>query len=149
MEEAEPRSVLRLWTRAASRAPVEDRDVLELAAGEGVVGDHTFGSKRHVTIVFEDDWQAATDALGKDVDPSARRANVLLSGGGGLAWIGRTIRLGDAVLEIRGETRPCHVMDEAAAGLQEALGPEGRSGVWGVIVEGGQVARAAAATLQD
>ena len=80
MEESPPRRVLRLWTRAASRAPTQDCEALELTTGQGVVGDHTFGSKRHVTVIFEDDWRAATAALGQEVDPSARRANVLLSG---------------------------------------------------------------------
>jgi len=140
VEDTPPRRILRLWTRAASRAPVEDRDELELTAGEGVVGDHTCGSKRHVTLLFEDDWRAATTALGRPVDASARRANVLLSGGGGLAWIGRRMRLGGTVLEIRGETKPCFVMDRAAEGLKDALVPGGRAGVWGVILEGGRVA---------
>jgi MOSC domain-containing protein YiiM len=148
VQESPPRRVLRLWTRAASRAPTEDREALELTTGQGVVGDHTFGSKRHVTLIFEDDWKAATAALGRDVDPSARRANVLLSGGDGLALIGQRIRLGDCLLEIRGETRPCFVMDEAVEGLKDALAPDGRAGIWGVVLEGGSVTTTAHAALE-
>ena len=128
-----------LWIRPAAGAPVEPREELALVAGEGIEGDHTFGRMRHVTLIFADEWRAALEALGREVDPSARRANVLLSGGGGLALLGRTVALGDVRLEIKGETRPCPTMDAAAEGLMEALRPDGRGGVWGRVLAGGSV----------
>ena len=73
------REVRRLWIRSASGADMEEREALRLDAGQGVEGDHTHGTKRHVTLIFEDDWAAACATLGRDVDPSCRRANVLLS----------------------------------------------------------------------
>jgi MOSC domain-containing protein YiiM len=62
-----------------------------------------------------------------------------VSGGRAEAYLGRRVRLGDAVLEIRGIVAPCGRMDEAAAGLQEALRPGARGGIWGRVVEGGTV----------
>ena len=131
--------ILRTWVRRATDAAPEERDGLTLIAGEGVDGDHTRGGRRHVTLVFADDWHAAEEELGRAVDPVGRRANVLLSGGGGGALIGRTLRLGAATLAIRGETAPCAVMDEAAPGLQEALRPGTRAGVWAVVLDGGEI----------
>lgn len=129
--------VRRLWVRPAEGGPLEPREQLELVADQGIRGDHTFGRMRHVTIVFEDDWNAAAAELGQEVDPVGRRANVLVSGGGGGATIGTTLRLGPALVRIKGETTPCPVMEQAAPGMQAALKPDTRAGVWGRVVEGG------------
>jgi MOSC domain-containing protein YiiM len=135
----ETHRVLRLWVRPRPGAVPEERASLRLETEKGVAGDHTFGRMRHVTIVFEDDWRAAAAEVGRDVDPVGRRANVLVSGADGQRFVGRTIRLGGATVEVKGITAPCPVMDEAAPGMQEALRPHGRAGVWGRIVEGGDV----------
>lgn len=131
--------VRQLWVRPRAGGPMQARDVLDLVTGQGVTGDHTLGRMRHVTIVFEDDWNAASAQLGRTVAPSGRRANVLVSGGQGGRWIGRSVRLGDAVLEIKGETKPCPVMDQAAVGMREALVPHQRAGIWGRVIDGGAV----------
>ncbi|MCP3979168.1 MAG: MOSC domain-containing protein [bacterium] len=123
--------VLKLWIRPIEGAALEERDSLEVVEGEGIVGDHTQGRLRHVTLVFEDDWAEATRDLGHDVDPVARRANVLLRGGNGGRLVGTTIELGGVELEIKGTVPPCPVMDTAAPGLQEALKPGARAGIWG------------------
>lgn len=107
--------------------PVES---LQIESGKGIVGDHTHGSSRHVTLIFEDDWKRAANELGKDVDPAGRRANVLLSGGHGSGLLESHVRLGDVHLEIKSVTAPCRVMDEFEPGLMDALRPEGRAGVW-------------------
>ncbi len=115
------------------------QDELLLHAGRGVEGDHACGGKRHVTLVFEDDWRAATAVLGRSVDPAGRRANVLVSGGGASRLVGRRLRVGEALVEIHDITRPCEVMEQAATGLRDALEPDGRGGVWGRVLEGGRV----------
>ncbi len=132
-------AVEQLWTRPAAGGDVAAQDQLTFVAGEGIEGDHTYGRMRHVTLIFADDWNAATADLGREVDPAGRRANVLLSGGGGLALLGTTVTLGDVRLEIKGETRPCPTMDKAAEGLMDALKPDGRGGVWGRVLAGGVV----------
>lgn len=128
-----------LWVRTAKGASPEPREALTLVTGQGIEGDHTFGRKRHITLLFADDWRDATDALGQAVDPSARRANVLLTGGDGQRYLGQTLRLGDVVLEIQQIVDPCSTMDEAAAGLRAALEPAGRGGIWGRVVRGGTI----------
>lgn len=129
--------VQRLWLRRREGAPLEPQTELQLETGRGITGDHTFGRLRHVTIVFQADWDAAAAELGRAVDPIGRRANVLVSGGAGARFVGRNVRLGSAIVEIKGITRPCPVMERAAPGLEQALRPDGRSGIWGRVVEGG------------
>jgi len=135
--EAPEHRVLKLWYRPVAGGPMVERERLEVEAGHGVVGDHTFGHMRHVTLVFIDDWNAAAAELGLQVDPAGRRANVLLSGGRGLRFVGRTVRLGAIELEVKGITAPCPVMDKAAPGMKLALQPEGRAGVWARVLSGG------------
>ena len=135
----QPHRVLRLWLRPLAGGPMVPAASLEAVEGEGLQGDHTFGRMRHVTLVFEDDWNAAAGSIGREVDPAGRRANVLLSGGGGARFVGQTLRIGAVTVHVRGITQPCPVMDEAAAGMQEALRPDGRAGVWGRIVGGGAI----------
>lgn len=133
------RRVQRVWVRPEPGAAMVERESVELLTGRGVSGDHTLGQKRHVTLVFQDDWAAAEGELGRKVDPAGRRANVLLSGGDGQQLVGRVIRLGGAQVEIMGITRPCPVMEQAAVGLENALAPDGRAGVWGRILEGAEI----------
>jgi MOSC domain-containing protein YiiM len=130
-----------LWIRPERRSPLEARDELSLVTGEGIVGDHTRGGRRHVTIVFENDWAAAIRDLGRPVDPVARRANLLVSGGRGEGFLEKKVRLGEALIEIRGIVAPCARMDEAADGLRAALEPDARGGIWGVVIEGGTIRR--------
>ena len=133
------RRVLRMWVRTSQGETPDERDVLRLIADEGVLDDHKRGGKRHVTLFFEDDWAEAERALGSEVDPVGRRANIFLSGGDGASLIGKTVRLGETVIDIQLETAPCDVMNAAAAGLEEALKPNCRAGVWGLVREGGDV----------
>ncbi len=73
------------------------------------------------------------------MDPSARRANLLVRGVELAASEGRVLAVGSCRILVRGETRPCDRMDEAADGLQEALRPEWRGGVYGEVLEGGEL----------
>jgi len=132
--------ILRLWTRPTAGCDPVEQASLELRTGEGVVGDHTLGRMRHVTIVFADDWAEAERELGREVDPVGRRANVFVSGGDCERLVGHRIRLGEALIEVKGIVAPCPVMEKAAEGLQEALKPGGRPGIWGRVLEGGTVA---------
>jgi MOSC domain-containing protein YiiM len=131
--------VLKLWIRPEEGGQMVPVDSLELEEGNGVVGDHTYGGPRHLTIVFQDDWDRAARELGAAVDPVGRRANVLVSGGGGEHLPGSRIRLGQVSLDVQGITKPCSVMDEFHPGLKEALAPEGRAGVWGRVHRGGTI----------
>jgi MOSC domain-containing protein YiiM len=137
MSDPDTHTVLKLWCRPVEGGPPESRDALELKTEGGVVGDHTYGGKRHVTLIFEDDWAAGCAELGREVDPSGRRANVMLSGGNGQRLVGNTIQVGDVRIEVKSITAPCPIMEKAAVGLMDALKPDGRAGVWGMVLDDG------------
>jgi len=131
--------IQRLWLRATPGGAMEEQTTLSLEAGQGVRGDHAFGKKRHVTIVFVDDWAQAEQELSLTIDPAGRRANVLVSGGNGGRYIGTTLSLGGAQIEVMGEIRPCPTMEEAAVGLLEALKPNCRAGIWGRVLNDAEI----------
>ena len=111
----------------------------EAVAGRGLAGNANQGGKRQVTIIDEARWQEAQRELGVDVDPRARRANIMLRGIDLEGQRGRSLRIGPVVIRIYNETRPCHQMDEAHQGLRAALDPRWRAGAYGEIVEGGVI----------
>jgi len=112
----------------------------ELVAGRGVRGSADQGGRRQVSIISQEAWDAAVEQLGVAVDPSARRANMMISGVDLADSRGKLLRIGPALIRILGEVRPCERMDEAEEGLRNALKPHWRGGVFGEILEGGTIA---------
>ena len=139
--------IVSIWIKRAHRGPMDRVTEAELLAGRGVRGSADQGGRRQITIIAEESWDDAQEALGVGVDPSARRANVLLRGVDLQDSRGKLLRLGSCVVRVYGETRPCHLMDEAEQGLRDALKPNWRGGVFGEIVEGGTIRVGDAASL--
>ena len=111
----------------------------ELVAGRGLRGSANQGGRRQITIISEQAWDEAQEAVGVAVDPSARRANVMLRGVELENTRGKLLQIGDCVIRIYGEVTPCERMNEAQPGLRAALKPRWRGGVFGEIVEGGVI----------
>jgi MOSC domain-containing protein YiiM len=114
-------------------------DEAELIAGSGIRGNADQGRRRQVTVIDGDAWQSMMAELGDSVAPSARRANLLISGVSLAETRGRVLRVGDCRLEIGGETRPCYRMDEALVGMQEAMRKDWRGGVFCVVLDDGVI----------
>jgi MOSC domain-containing protein YiiM len=114
-------------------------EAAELVAGRGLRGSADQGGRRQITIISEEAWDRAVSQLGVAVDPSSRRANVLLRGVDLEKTRGRLLRIGACTIRVSGEVTPCERMDEARQGLRAALRPEWRGGVFGEIVEGGAI----------
>lgn len=131
--------ILSIWLKRAHRGPMDAVPEAQLVAGSGVAGSANREGKRQITLISDEAWRDAQEELGVEVDPSARRANVLIRGIDLQNSAGKTLRLGDCVVHLFGETRPCYVMDEAHPGLCTALGPNWRGGAWGEIVNGGTI----------
>jgi MOSC domain-containing protein YiiM len=127
--------IVSICIKRAHRLPMERVDEAELVAGRGLVGNADQGGWRQVTIIDEDAWHQATEELGVDVDPSARRANVMIRGLDLENSRGRKIVLGDCIINIRGENPPCRLRDQ----MQEFLKPHWRAGIFGEIVQGGTI----------
>ena len=128
-----------IWIKRAHGGVMDRATEAKLVAGRGISGNADQGGRRQITIITEESWRDALGQLGEEVDPSARRANVLVRGVDLENSRGMTLRLGDSVVRVFGETRPCHQMDEARQGLREALKPRWRGGVFGEILEGGTI----------
>lgn len=134
-----PGRVEALWSKRAHRGPMDPRAEAMLVPSQGMAGSVGRSRRRQVTILSREAWEAATTALGTVVDPSMRRANILVSGLDFHDTRGRVLRIGDCRLVIGGELTPCERMDEAAPGLQNALRPVWRGGVFAQVQEGGSV----------
>jgi MOSC domain-containing protein YiiM len=132
--------VVTIWLKRFKRGPMDPVLFAEAVAGRGLAGNANQGGKRQVTIIDEARWREAQEELGIDVDPSARRANVMLRGIDLEGQRGRELRIGKCVVRIYNETRPCEQMDEAQEGLRDALKPRWRAGAYGEVIEGGVIA---------
>ena len=130
--------VLAIWLRPAARLPVRAVGEAIAVANVGLDGDHAVAGRRQITLLAIEAWTEACAQLGRDVDPAVRRANVLTRGIDLAGCIGRTLRIGDAEVEIVGETRPCELLDDQGRiGLSAALRPDRRAGVHGIVRRGG------------
>ena len=132
--------VSRIYLRPSSRTPVKQVRRTRAIAGRGLEGDHAGGGSRQVTLLSEEAWEVACDDLGRtDLEPGTRRANIVVRGVDLGETIGGGLRIGECVVKVAAETRPCRLMEDAAPGLQKALEPDRRGGVYGRILAGGEI----------
>jgi MOSC domain-containing protein YiiM len=129
-----------IWLRPAARSPVEAVTHATAIADQGLAGDHAFGGRRQITILSREAWDSACHTFGSALDPRFRRANVMIAGVDLAAAIGCELHLGLVRVAITGETRPCELMDDHGhLGLQAALRKGQRGGVYGRILNGGEL----------
>ena len=141
--------LLEIATREKSRAPLDLRERAQVTAARGVDDDYRGGNTgRNVVVLGREGWEAACAALGRDVDWTVRRANLLVEGVALAETTGRRLRVGDVLLEITGECEPCARMEEAVSGLRVALASDWRAGVMCVVVEEGEIAAGDDVTLE-
>jgi MOSC domain-containing protein YiiM len=140
-------TVVAIWIKRAHRGVMDPVDEAEAIAGRGLAGNADRSRRRQVTIIDETAWNTAAAETGHDVDPSKRRANIMLRGIGLEQSRGKHLRIGTCLIRILGETTPCERMEEAQPGLRNALRTAWRAGVFGEIVEGGAVRISDAAEL--
>jgi MOSC domain-containing protein YiiM len=128
-----------IWVKRAHRGPMDPVESATLVEGKGVRDSADFGSHREVTIISLERWLELTSQLGADIDPSARRAELLVSGVDLERSRGRLLNIGDCVLRIGGEVRPCERMDEAYRGLRSAMATRWGGGAWAEVIRGGGI----------
>lgn len=136
----EPGRLESIWIKRFRRGPMDPHGEAELVAGRGIVGNANQGGKRQVTIISRDAWEAVERELGDQVAPETRRANLLVSGIDLAKSRGRVMRIGECRVRVYGETKPCRQMEEAHAGLQSALRPDWRGGVFAEVLDAGRIA---------
>ena len=127
--------LLEIWLKKNHGEPMVALVEAEVRAGEGIKDSakepHT---NRQVTVLSKESWEAATESIGKSVNPGERRANFIVSGVELEETIGKILRIGELKIEVTGETVPCKLMNEVSEGLRDALKPEWRGGVTGSVI---------------
>ena len=129
-----------IFVKRAHGGPMDAKPHAFLETAKGLVGNADFGGRRQVTLVSEERWNELMTEVGAALGPQARRANLILSGVDLENTRGRTLSIGACRLTINGETRPCELMEEAAAGLQAAMREHWGGGAYAEVIEGGPIA---------
>lgn len=114
-------------------------DAARLDEGQGLAGNADRGGKRQVTIISRETWERHMAALGTRLDPLYRRANLMVSGCDLVMTRDKVLRIGETRIAIRGETKPCNLMDETLPGLRAAMFDNWGGGAFGEVLTGGGI----------
>lgn len=128
-----------IWIKRMRGGPMDPVASGTLVAGRGLAGNSNQGGRRQITLIEEELWARLMGELGSDLDPAARRANVMLRGVRLASSRGRVLRIGATRVRIFGETKPCRLMEETLPGLQAAMYPDWGGGAFGEVLEGGEI----------
>lgn len=128
-----------IWLKRAHRGVMDQVEEARLIEGQGLAGNVDRSRRRQVTLIERETWDRVTSELHTDIDPSARRANLMLRGIALENTRGRILRIGDALVVIGGETTPCERMEDALPGLRRALSPRWGGGAYAQVLRGGVI----------
>ncbi len=126
--------------RPESRGAMTELTEAQVTPQDGVIGDFRRGvGPRQVTVLAVEAWRATCADLGTDLPWLLRRANLLVRGINLADTAGAHLRIGEIILQVTGETKPCGRMDEQQPDLRQALVPDWRGGVCCRVQTGGTV----------
>jgi len=126
--------------REKKRAPMETLESAVITRESGVAEDSRGKSgNRQVTLLSARAWHETCETLGRPVDWTTRRANLLVEDMDLPRAAGHIVAIGDVRLETTIEVDPCSRMDEQVDGLTNALKPDWRGGIACKVLQGGTV----------
>ena len=128
-----------IWVKRARGGKMDAAQQVTLAAKKGIVGNANWGGWRQVTIMEKEIWESVTSSLGVTLDPSTRRANLMVSGIELAHSRDKVVSIGGVRLKMVNETAPCNLMEEACPGLEDALKPNWRGGAFGYVIDDGEI----------
>ncbi|MDG5789537.1 MOSC domain-containing protein [Evansella sp. AB-P1] len=128
-----------IWIKRMKNGPMDAVEEASLLANKGLVNNADQGGKRQVTIIEEEAWSVLMDELHASLNPSIRRANIMVSGINLYESRGEIIKIGPCKIKIYGETKPCERMEEALPGLKDAMNYQWRGGVYGIVLNDGKI----------
>ena len=138
-----------IWIKRAKRGPMDAVEKAEMITGKGLVGNANQGGRRQVTIIDAAVWERIMGELGAAIDPSARRANIMVRGLELANTRKRILLLDECRVRIFTETKPCERMDEVLPGLKAALYKNWGGGACGQVIDGGKVRVGAVAMWEN
>ena len=124
-------------------------DSIEAVAGQGIVGEpRYFGrinrasgkpNRRQISLIEREQIAEHAAVLGLEtIAPGAARANIETLGVNLIAFVGRPIQIGEAVLFLYEPRKPCQKMDAVCNGLR-ALMEQNRQGVLAEVIKSGRI----------
>lgn len=128
-----------IWLKRMKLGPMDFTERATLKANFGLVGNANQGGKRQVTIIEKEVWDSLMAQLGASLNPSNRRANLMVSGIRLAESRHRILQIGNCRIRIYGETKPCERMDEAWPGLKKLMSDKWQGGVFGEVLDDGQI----------
>lgn len=132
--------VLAIARCLVKRGPMELLPQAAISLNKGVEGDPRGHKKgRQVTVMSRDAWEAACAELGKPLDWTVRRSNILVENVDLAFTKHRKLRIGEVHFTIAMQTQPCFLMDEFEPGLKQALKPDWRGGACCTVDRAGTI----------
>lgn len=131
--------VEQIWIKRSKRGVMDPVAHAALRKNRGIVGNANQGGRRQVTILEQERWQAHLAALNATLDPSQRRANILVSACALRDTRNQVLQIGTVRFRIAGETKPCERMDEALPGLQAQMRAGWGGGAFAIALDDGEI----------
>ncbi len=109
-------------------------NTVDAVKGQGLKGDiHAISQSNRQVLLIEQET-----LKGLNLEPGMVKENITTEGIMLMTLTSRQrIQVGEAILEITKECKPCDRMEEIRPGLRSAL--EGRRGVLAMVIEGGRI----------
>jgi MOSC domain-containing protein YiiM len=128
-----------IWIKRMKGGQMDPVPSATLVPGQGIAGNADLGGERQVTIMEQEVWEDLMKQVGGSLPPSARRANLMVSGIRLQNSQGNILRVGSVRVRIHGEAPPCGRIDKALEGLRELMNQDWRGGAYGEVIEGGEI----------